>query len=155
MNRVAVYDPFAAAFPELFRGFLRPVNVTRDALDIRMDVTENATEYTVYAEMPGVAKEDIQVQIDGNKVSIAAEVKRIGEVKPSDLAAAPASETKPPAAHADRALRSERYFGALARSFAVASDIDEDKAVARFENGVLTLILPKKAVVAARRLMVH
>ena len=149
MNRVSVYDPFAEAFPSLFRGFFQPTTAGRDAIDIRMDVTETSKEYVVHAEMPGVSKDDIQVQIDGNQVRIAAEVKRVTDVKPENV-----SDTKG-SADASRVLRSERYYGAVSRSFALASDIDEERASARFENGVLTLTLPKKAATSARRLAIN
>ena len=54
----------------------------------------------------------------------------------------------------DRVLRSERYFGSLARSFSLANDIDDARSVARFENGVLSLTLPKKTAVGARKLQI-
>ncbi len=152
MNRVAVYDPFSDALPTLLRGFFQPVSTARDAIDIRMDVTESANEYVVQAEMPGVAKDDIAVQIDGNKIRISAEVKRSSDVKTDDGNGT--SDVKASAA-AERILRSERYFGSVARSFALAVEVDEDKAVAKFESGVLTLTLPKKAAAQAKRLTIH
>ena len=84
-----------------------------------------------------MARDDIHVQIDGNRVSISAEVKRESEQK-----------------EGDRVLRSERYFGSLARSFSLANDIDDARSVARFENGVLSLTLPKKTAVGARKLQI-
>jgi HSP20 family protein len=71
-------------------------------------------------------------------VTIRAEVKRESEQKDGE-----------------RVLRSERYYGQFARSFALTDEIDEDKAQAKFENGVLELSLPKKAVAGARRLSVQ
>ncbi len=138
MTRLSVYDPFAEVFPELFRGFFQPARATAaEALEIRVDVKESNGDYTVTAESPGVKKEDIQVQIDGNRVSISAEVKRESEKK-----------------EGERVLRSERYYGAVARSFSLASDLDESKAVAKYESGVLTLTLPKKATPSAKRLTI-
>ena len=138
MTRMSVYGPFAEVFPELFRGILTPTRGSApQALDIRIDVKENATDYVVQAELPGVARDDIHVQIDGNRVSISAEVKRESEQK-----------------EGDRVLRSERYFGSLARSFSLANDIDDARSVARFENGVLPLTLPKKTAVGARKLQI-
>ena len=138
MTRMSVYDPFAEVFPELFRGLLTPTRGSApQALDIRIDVKENATDYVVHAELPGVARDDIHVQIDGNRVAISAEVKRESEQK-----------------EGDRVLRSERYFGSLARSFSLANDIDDARSVARFENGVLSLTLPKKTAVGARKLQI-
>ena len=138
MTRMSVYDPFAEVFPELFRGILTPTRGSApQALDIRIDVKENATDYVVQAELPGVARDDIHVQIDGNRVSISAEVKRESEQK-----------------EGDRVLRSERYYGSLARSFSLANDIDDARSVARFENGVLALTLPKKSAPGARKLQI-
>ena len=138
MNRLTVYDPFADVFPQLFRGFVQPVRVPSQAVEIKIDVKETATDYVVQAVIPGVDKDEIQVSIDGNRVAISAEIKRESEQK-----------------EGERVLRSERYFGSAARSFALASEVDEDKSGARYENGVLTLTLPKKAAPAAKRLAIH
>ncbi len=138
MTRLSVYDPFAEVFPELFRGMLQPVKAAGgEALEIRVDVKEADGAYTVQAEMPGVKKEDIHVQIDGNRVSISAEVKRESEKK-----------------EGERVLRTERYYGSVARTFSLGSEMDESKAVAKFDNGVLTLTLPKKTAPASKRLTI-
>lgn len=138
MTRLSVYDPFAEVFPELFRGFFQPARTASgEALEIRVDVKESEGDYTVVAEIPGVKKEDIHVQVDGSRVSISAEVKRESEKKDGE-----------------RVLRSERYYGAVARSFSLASDLDESKAAAKYENGVLTLTLPKKATPSVKRLAI-
>ncbi len=138
MPSLSVYDPFAEVFPELFRSVLKPARAQGgDALEIRVEVKEANGSYTVQAEMPGVKKEDIQVQIDGNRVSINAEVKRETEQK-----------------EGERVLRSERYYGAVGRTFSLASELDEGAATAKFDNGVLTLTLPKKAAPASKRLQI-
>ena len=140
MARLSVYDPFAEVFPELFRGLLTPARASApEALEIRIEVRESANAYQVQAELPGVRKDDIQVQIDGNRVSISAEVKREAVDKP---------ET-------ERVLRSERFYGQLARSFALASEIDDKQASARFEQGILTLILPKQTAPSARKITIQ
>jgi HSP20 family protein len=138
MARLSVYDPFAEVFPELFRGFMAPARTPESqALEIRVDVKESPNDYTVHAEMPGVAKDDIHVEVEGNRVSITGEVKRESEQK-----------------EGERVLRSERYFGSVARSFVLANDIDESKAQAKFDNGVLTLTLPKKVAVSGKKLAI-
>ena len=140
MSRMSVYDPFAEVFPELFRGFFQPTARGGDAggaLEIRIDVKEADGAYQVQAEMPGVKKDDIQVQIDGNRVSISAEVKRESEQK-----------------EGERVLRSERYYGSVGRSFQLATEIDDGAASAKFEDGVLKLTLPKKQVPASKRIQI-
>lgn len=140
MSRLSVYDPFAEVFPELFRGFFQPgprQAGESGALEARIDVRELDGAYEVQAEMPGVNKDDIQVQVDRNRVSISAEIKRESEQK-----------------EGERVLRSERYYGMVGRSFQLASEIDESGATARFENGILTLTLPKKQVPSSKRLQI-
>jgi HSP20 family protein len=55
----------------------------------------------------------------------------------------------------ERVLRSERFYGQLARSFALASEIDDKQASARFEQGILTLTLPKQTAPSARRITIQ
>ncbi len=70
-------------FPEFFRRFASPLAAVdvESPGEIRVDVTEGEKEYLVRAEMPGVKKDDIRVQIDRNSVSIRADVKKEQEVK--------------------------------------------------------------------------
>jgi len=103
-----------------------------------MDVKEQGENYVVHAELPGVKKEDIHVVVDGNQVSISAEVKQEKEVK-----------------EGDRVLRSERYFGKVSRSFQIGQEIDDSKATAKFNEGVLELTLPKRAASPNKRLTVE
>lgn len=136
MNHLTRLDPF----DDLFRGFfVRPVEMGNQpqAPTIKMDVKEEENAYQVHAELPGVKKEDIHVTIDGSQVSISAEVKQEKEVKDGE-----------------RVLRSERYFGKVSRSFQLAQDIDDGKAVARFNDGILELTLPKRAATASKRLTI-
>ncbi len=139
MPRLSLYDPFADVFPELFRGMLAPVSSENGkALEIRIDVTETDKEYKVAAELPGVKKDDINVQIDGNRVAISAEVSKEKEARDGE-----------------RVLRRERYRGTVSRSFALASEVDEGRASAAYEDGVLNLTLPKKAAAAAKKLTIN
>lgn len=131
-------------FDELFRDFangiaVRPLhgNPLPSPDKIRIDVHENEDAYTVTADVPGVAKEDIHVTIDGNTVTVQAEVKQHDSQQKGNT------------------LHSERYYGAIARSFQLPLDIDADAASAKTDNGVLTLSLPKKKPSnGARRLTV-
>jgi HSP20 family protein len=138
LTRSGLFDDF---FKELTPGFyVRPLH--GDALpnpsQIKIDVQETDEGYKVQAEIPGVAKEDIQVSIDGNVVSLRAEVSQVDEQKKDD-----------------KVLRAERYFGSIERSFQLPSEVDASKAKARYEQGVLTLSLPKKSGSAAQRLQIE
>lgn len=139
MSNLTRYDPF----DDLFRGFfVRPVEfgAGAEAPSIKLDVREQEKAYIVHAEMPGIKKDDIHVNIDGPTVSISAERKQEKEVK----------DEKDPG----RVLRTERYFGKVSRSFQLGQDIDEATANAKFTDGVLELTLPKKAATQAKRLAI-
>lgn len=140
MANISRYDPFEMTEPldTLFRGFFRPVQVGKDMPQIRMDVKEDEKGYAVHADIPGVSKEDIHVTIDGNTVAISAEVKKNAEQK-----------------EGEKVLRRERYFGRVSRSFVLEHEVDEAGATARYQDGVLELLLPKKMAAAARRLAVQ
>ncbi|MEK7844586.1 MAG: Hsp20/alpha crystallin family protein, partial [Pseudomonadota bacterium] len=92
-----------------------------------MDLSENDTNYTVRAEIPGVKKDDIKVQVDGNRVSISVETKKVKEEK-----------------EGERVICRECYQGSSYRSFSLDHAIDEANTQAKYENGVLELTLPKK-----------
>jgi HSP20 family protein len=134
------YSPFAdTRYDGLLRSFLQPVrNGAASYATIRMDVTENEKSYVVHAEIPGAKKDDVQVTIEGNQVTIGAEVKRETEAK-----------------EGSSVLRSERYFGSVQRSFTLPVEIDEAASNAKFEDGVLELTLAKKAANVGRRLTIQ
>ena len=139
MNHLTTYDPFAeSGIDDLFRGFFRPVRVEKTSASIKMDVTEQDGAYLVKAEIPGVGKEDIQVSIEGNQVTIGAEVKREKDVKDGE-----------------RVLRSERYFGSVYRGFTLPVEVDESASEAKYENGVLQLKLVKKPANTGRKITVQ
>ena len=140
MNQLRVNDLFdIEPFDDAFRGFLRPWKFERSIQTpkIKIDVTEHDADYAVKAEIPGVRKEDIDVRIDGNVVTISAEVKKDKEEKKDG-----------------RVLRSEREYGYASRSFTLASAVNESKADAKYNNGVLELVLPKKSAASSKRLTV-
>ena len=140
MKSLISYDPMAdTGVDELFRGFFKPVRWegAQAPVMIKMDVTETTDGYLVHAEMPGVAKEDINVSIEGNQVTIVAEVKREMEKK-----------------EGDRVLRSERYFGNVYRSFTLPAELDEPKCEATYEKGILELKLVSKAATPGKKLEV-
>lgn len=139
MTALQVYGPFAdAGFDGLVRSFFKPLRETRDAAPIKVDVVERNDAFVVRAEVPGVAKEDIHVTIEGDQLSIAAEIKR---------------ETQ--AREGERVLRSERYVGSVYRSFVLPVEIDEAASSAKYEGGVLELTLAKKPAAQGRKLTIQ
>ena len=147
MANLTRYDPFNLAridpfgdIDDLFKGFfVRPALLEgQPQMQIKMDVKEDDNAYTVHADIPGVKKEDIQVNIDGDQVSISAEARAEKEVKEDE-----------------RVLHRERYYGKVARAFRLGTDLDQSAASAKYADGVLELTLPKKADAAGRQLTIQ
>jgi HSP20 family protein len=138
MNNITRFDPFKeiTRFDPFFdlddvfnRLMTRPLSSGGMAVEpqIKMDVKEANGNYMIKAEIPGVNKDDIHVTIDGNRVSISAEVKQEKEEK-----------------EGGRVIRSERSYGMASRSFSLSEEVDQSKVQAKYTNGVLELALPKK-----------
>jgi len=140
MANILHYNPADETFDDLFRGFfMRPVRVEGGPeAQIRIDVSEDSTAYTVHAEIPGVKKEDITVTIDGGQVSIGAEIKRRKDSK-----------------EGERIVRSERFQGKLSRSFTLPHEVDNTAAEARYVDGVLMLTLPKQTSSRSKNLTIR
>jgi HSP20 family protein len=139
MVNITRFNPNNDVLDDVFRGFfMRPVSLEgQPEVQIKMDVKEDDKNYTVNADIPGVKKEDIHVTVDGDLVSISAEVKNLKEEKKDD-----------------KILRSERYFGKVSRTFTLSHDVDEASAQAKYADGVLELILPKRLAGKSQRLTI-
>ena len=139
MVNIARFNPNTNALDDVLRGFfMSPMRFEEQPeIQIKMDVGEDEKSYVVNAEIPGVKKEDIHVSIEGNQVSISAEVKSQKDEKKDD-----------------KILRSERYYGKVSRSFSLAQDVDESAAVAKYNDGVLELTLPKRVGIKSKKLTI-
>ncbi|MEI7682118.1 MAG: Hsp20/alpha crystallin family protein [Betaproteobacteria bacterium] len=137
LARVNVVDN---TLDEMLRGFfVRPMNVEATApVQLRIDVSETESGYTVLAEIPGVKKDDIQVAVDGNQIEISAEVRNGRALQDGE-----------------KVLRAERYCGKVHRAFALAHDIDDAATEARYVDGVLELKLPKKTSARLKRISIQ
>ena len=140
-------DSFNSLVDELFADFFHRANVpaarqtTAAAVSrARMDVLDKGGNYEVKVDLPGIRKDDIHVGIEGARVSINAESKDSSETKNGT--------------NGDKILYSERYTTRYARSFELPAEVTEEGADARFEDGVLTLSLPKRAPTVSKRLAV-
>jgi HSP20 family protein len=123
------FDPFFDMEDVFSRSLMRPL--LRGGIEmepqIKMDIKEADGKYMIKAEIPGVNKDDIHVSVEGNRVSISAEVKKEKEEKKGE-----------------RVIRSERSYGMASRSFSLADEVDQGKVQAKYADGVLELTLPKK-----------
>ncbi|HEX2009943.1 MAG TPA: Hsp20/alpha crystallin family protein [Roseateles sp.] len=142
MSALTRIDPFEQMLPELFRRFAQPLRMAPLAADvngeIRLDVSETPADYAVRAEIPGARKEDVRITVDGNFVTIAAEVRSDKEEQSEG-----------------RVLLKESYHGSVSRGFSLAHEIDVGRVVAKFEDGVLRLTLPKREGTGSRTIAVQ
>lgn len=142
------FDPFAG-FEEVFRDDLSGRGApAREGVregeyervpepELRTDVSGDDEAYYVQIEIPGVAKNDIDVAVEGNRVTISAEARR------------------EPLRAGEQALYRERYVGKAGRIFTLPDEIDSDRSAAVYEGGVLNLTLPKRHEGASRHLSIR
>ena len=138
MANITRFNPFDDLFSEASRGFwLKPFAFPAETeLKMKLDVKEDEKSYTVRADIPGVKKEDIHVDIEGAHVSVRAEAKQEKEQKD------------------EKTLYSERSYGMVSRSFMLPAEVDSQAAKAEYKDGVLNLTLPKKSNGAGKRITV-
>ncbi|HWP34566.1 MAG TPA: Hsp20/alpha crystallin family protein [Thermodesulfobacteriota bacterium] len=96
------------------------------------DVYETADGFQIVAELPGLSKDDVQVELKDNVLTLKGE--RRYEEKYRD----------------QTAHRVERCYGQFSRSFALPAEVDASKVEARFKDGVLTISVPKAAAAKPR-----
>ena len=146
MANITHYDPFGELTrltpfsDDLFKGFmLRPIFKGMEVSEpqIKLDVSEDDRSYIIKAEIPGVKKEDIKVSVDGNLVSISAEIKKEKDEK-----------------EGKKVVCSERYYGSVSRSFTLARDVDHAESQAKYSDGDLQLTLPKKSGGTSKQLSI-
>lgn len=113
----------------------------------KVDVKETKTSYVLEMDLPGRTEKDINVEIDGNVLTIAS-------VK--ETAAPTADETAAPAAETEKSrwLIRERRQSQFTRRFTLPDDVDSEKISAVFKNGVLFLTIARKEIAAPRRITI-
>lgn len=102
-----------------------------------VDVSETDDEITVSADLPGLEKENIELQIQDNVLTIRGEREHHEETKERNV------------------YRSERSYGTFHRSVRLPAEVDANKADAKYKNGVLTVKLPKPATSRQKKIRVN
>jgi HSP20 family protein len=102
-----------------------------------IDVRENETDYKIVAELPGMSKDDVKISVTDNIVTIRGEKK--AQVEENN----------------ENWHQTERTYGAFERSFTLGTSVDPSGVKARFENGVLTVTLPKSEEARPREVQIE
>ena len=126
-NMMDVFDDFDRAF---FRGFGRPEHMLYGKNATRMmktDVKETDAGYELDVDLPGFKKDEIKLELQNGYLTISTEKSLENK-----------EENK------GRVIRQERYAGTMSRSFYVGGHVTEEDIKAKYENGVLSLAIPKK-----------
>ncbi len=143
---------FAQAIDRLFDDatFDRIAAPRSQARSPALDVAETEQAYTVTLDMPGVAKDNVKISIEGRRVSVQAD---------NSVAAAASNNADPTAAadqpEAERLLYRERAAISYARSFVLPLEVEQATSSARLDQGVLTLQLAKRSASKAAQLTVN
>lgn len=138
MANISLFDPMTTQMNRLLQSFgMKPWQFEEQHLQMKIDLSEDEKNYIVRADIPGVKKDDIKVDIDGNRVLISAQVKSFKEEKKNETV-----------------IHSERYEGQVSRSFTLDSAVDQEKAQAKYQDGLLELTLPKTSNGRSRRLAI-
>lgn len=126
---------------DFFEGFFRPVRYEegeKGDLVPRMDIRETEDTFIIKAEMPGIKKDDIEINIHDGLLTISGE-----------------SEEKSEEKEEGKIVRQERRYGKYVRSMTVGNNIDQENINASYNDGVLELTLPKLAAVEPKKIKVN
>jgi HSP20 family protein len=99
-----------------------------------VDIYDKGNEVVIHAELPGMKKDEIDVRVENNVLTVRGQKERKDEVKE------------------DGYFRTERVYGSFSRSFSLPSTVDATKISAEYKDGVLTLSVPKAEEAKARQI---
>jgi len=103
----------------------------------RVDVNESEKEIIIEAELPGISKEDVKVEVKNNTLTISGERKQEKKTEKNNF------------------YRIERHYGKFERSFGLPETVQTDKVNAKFKDGILTLTLPKSEKAIPKEISVN
>jgi HSP20 family protein len=135
-NGVNLDSLFNHVASEIFGDASASTSTTEATSELRADVRESASAYVITLDVPGVAKENITVDVDEKSVRVEATTKTV-------------------ALEGEKIHVNERANGVASRAFRLSQPVDADAASAVHEHGVLTLTLPKKNAVVQKRLAIN
>ncbi len=134
--------PFSHSSSHLARSVDRFFDGLDNSRSPALDVAETDSAYSVTLDLPGVAKDDVKVSVDGRRVTVQAQGKT-GTAK-SDKSD-----------NGDRIIYRERAAVNFSRSFRLPVEVNQSESGAKLENGVLTLTLAKRNATGAAQITVN
>lgn len=129
VERNSFFDDF---FNDIASGyFIRPLHGQSlpRAEQIKIDISDKESEYLICAEIPGVKKDEIKISLDGKNLTIAALIKQEDSLTKNN-----------------KVVCQERYYGKVSRQIQLGEEVDNTRIQANYNDGILTLVLPKNTV---------
>lgn len=136
------WGSFTRDFERMFQEMDRVISPLRsssfftDVVNPACDIEETDSNYMLTFDMPGVAKDDINIEVQGNQLVVSGERRKVSEEKDST------------------SHLMERRYGQFRRTFMLPDAIDTDKIEAYYENGVLQLMVPKLEAVKPKKISI-
>tara|TARA_B100000963_G_C22627509_1_gene673153 strand:- start:1343 stop:1798 length:456 start_codon:yes stop_codon:yes gene_type:complete len=132
------YRHLSKSFNELMEEFFEPINVrTTKSFTPKVDIRENKQEFEFLLELPGVGKEDIQVQIEQEVLHISGERKAAVEIKETNV------------------HRMEQFYGSFHRSFHLPQGLDKENITAQYKDGLLRLTIKKDEKAVKKQILIQ
>jgi HSP20 family protein len=135
-------------FDESFDRFPTTAKTAASARTPAMDVSESDAAYTITFDVPGATRDELKVSVEGRRVALTTVAATAAA--PVDQVAEPTADVRP----IDRPLYRERATAVFARTVSLPAEVDQQASQAKFENGVLTLVLAKKVATGATQLQI-
>jgi HSP20 family protein len=134
MTTQALTKPMGGRIPSVFNDFFKPWNEWFDdsgflgkTMNVpAVNITEHKNEYMVELAVPGMKKDDFKIDVDGNMLTISSEKEESSEEKEKKF------------------TRKEYSYSSFSRSFTLPDEINLEKIEAKYEDGVLKLVLPRR-----------
>lgn len=130
-------DVFSTGFHDIMDELFNNVQTTRDSFVPSIDISETDTSFEILAQVPGISKDDIHINLENSRLTISGERKFEKEE------------------NGKKFHRVETQYGSFSRSFQLPDSIDQESIKATYENGILAITISKKEEEAKRQIEIH
>ena len=130
------FDGFFRDFDRLMHPLREPLGTLTNEWEAGFELKETDKAYLMSFDLPGVKKEDLHLEIAGDRLTVSAERKAEDEVKDSTY------------------YFTRKSYGKFEKSFKLPEDVNKDSIEGNFENGVLELFVPKAQITESKKISI-
>ena len=132
------YRHLSKSVNDLMDEFFEPINArTTNNFTPKVDVRENEQEFELLLELPGVRKEDMQIELEEDVLYVSGERKAVEETKDTNV------------------HRMEQFYGSFQRSFHLPQGLDKETIAAQYQDGILRLTIKKHEKAIKKQIVIH